>query len=147
MQQISLVYDGPMADVFIDGRPRIEQLQAAFSQAFDVPAPSVFDGEDASISFVDFLDRHTVAEIWSLDRQTFATKLNIYLFERGDVTGKLARLAAVLRMPVAVDVGGDIADDRALQFMPDGAVVAGCLEPVPTAVGMDDVRFCETKAV
>ncbi len=141
MQQISLVYDGPMADVFVDGRPRIEQLQAAFSEAFDVPAPSVFDGKDTSVSFVDFLERHTVAEVWSLDRKTFATKLNIYLFERGDVAESLTRLAVALRMPVAVDVGSDINDDGTMLFTPDGKVSTGLLIASPDG---NEVRFSET---
>lgn len=124
-QKPDLVFDGPMPDVFIHGRPAIEKLQDAFAEAFRVPAPSVFDGEDTSVSFVDFIDRHTVATFWRLDHEGFSTKLDIYLFEREDMTEKLGLLAKALGMPVAVDIGGDIEDDRAVLFTPDGTAVAG----------------------
>ncbi|MGI2035011.1 hypothetical protein ACRQ1B_21745 [Rhizobium panacihumi] len=145
MQQINLVYDGPMPDVFIDGQPGIERLQAAFAEVFDARQPSVFNGEDTSVSFVDFLDRHTVAEVWPLKSREFATKLNIYLFERQDVAGKLARLAGALRMSVAVDIGKDIKDDRAFLFTPEGEVLAGELVMMSAADGTEEIHFSEAR--
>lgn len=123
----TLVCDGPMPDVFIDGQPSMAVLQAAFATAFDVPSPSLFDGEDRSVSFIDHIDRHTVATCWRMQHEGFCTKLDIYLFKREDVAPRLVALAALLRMPVAVDLGEDIADDRAVLFMPDGAVLTGYL--------------------
>ncbi len=140
MRQISLVYDGPMPDVFVDGRPGAELLQAAFLEAFQVPAPSVFDGEDTSVSFIDYIDQYSVATFWRMEHEGFATKLDIYLFERGDVTERLTRLAVALRMPVAVDVGKDIDDDRAILFTPDGKLSTGLLIVSPDG---KDVRFSE----
>lgn len=146
MQKIILAYHGPMADVFIDGRPQLQKLQAAFCEAFDVPAPGVFDAEDTSTSFIDFLDSQTVAEIRWLERKTFAAKLNIYLFERQDVAEQLARLASRLAMPVVLDIGRDIEDDAAILFMPEGAVLQGYLRPAAGADGLGELHFSEAKS-
>jgi hypothetical protein len=143
MQKVSLVYDGPMADVYIDGKPGLAGLEAAFCDAFGVPSPAVFDGGDAARSFVDFLDKYSVAERWLLERKTFATKLNIYLYQKEDVTDKLSRLSNILGMPVVVDVGWDIQDDKAVLFTPEGKVSSGSLEQAP-GIGSDkqeDMRF------
>jgi hypothetical protein len=143
MQKVSLVYDGPMADIYVDGAPDLKRLEAGFCEAFGVPSPAVFDGADAATSFVDYLDKYSVAECWLLERKTCATKLNIYIYEEEDVTAKLSRLSIFLGMSVVVDIGRDIGDDKAILFTPKGEIFFGFLEP---AAGMDlngegDVRF------
>lgn len=143
MPTVTLVHDGPMPDVFIDGYPSFPQLNAAFAEAFDVPSPSVFDGEDTSISFIDHIDRHTVATCWRMSREGFAAKLDIHLFERADVASRLGTLAIALRMPVAVDLGVDITDDSAALFTPDGAVRTGCLTAVSVTSGRENMCFSE----
>ncbi|MDP9837662.1 hypothetical protein J2T09_002419 [Neorhizobium huautlense] len=140
---MTLVCHGPMPDVFIDGRPSMAVLQAAFATAFAVPSPSLFEGEDTSVTFVDHIDRHTVATCWRMQHEGFATKLDIHLFEREDVAPRLVALAALLRMPVAIDLGVDIADDLTVLFMPDGAVLKGFLTAVAGADGRQDMRFSE----
>ncbi|PDT11910.1 hypothetical protein [Rhizobium sp. M1] len=148
MQKVSLVYDGPVADVYVDGKPGLAELEAAFCDAFGVPSPAVFDGGDAARSFVDFIDKYSVAECWLLERKTFATKLNIYLYQKEDVTSKLSRLSNILGMPVVVDVGRDIRDDNAFLFTPEGDILSGSLEPTPgiSLNAQEDVRFSPAAA-
>jgi hypothetical protein len=138
-----LTYNGPMPDVYVDGRPDIAALEAAFRVAFDVPSLCVFDAEDGSRSYVDFLDRHTVAQFHRLDRATFATKLDIFLFAREDVRGRLSCLAAALGMAVVIDIGLDVRDESAVLFRPDGSVWEGWLTMVVAEDGCDggDAHF------
>lgn len=118
-----------MPDLYVDGAPDLAALEAAFCRAFAVPAPALFDGASGS-DWIEVMARQAVGVCYRLDRAAFATKLDLFLPTPLDVIPPLRAFSAVLGCPLALDLGRDAADDRALLITPDGREVPGLLTSI-----------------
>lgn len=132
-------------DLYLDGTPDLAALNAAFCRAFAVPAPALFDGAGGS-DWIEIMARQAVGLCHRLDRAAFATKIDLFLPEPLDVLPPLRTFSALLDCPLALDLGRDTADDRALLITPDGREVPGLLEIIAPgrADGVPEVAFRPT---